>query len=300
MSATLLVMAAGLATRYGGNKQIEPVGPYGGLLFEYAIYDAIKAGFNRVVFVIRESMYAYFNQRIKSKIDTNIEVLFAFQEFYTLPGNYIPSVMRIKPYGTVHAVYCAKDVIDGSFIVINADDYYGETTYRSLYQAMISLHATGEAVMAVYKLKNTLSINGDVTRGLCNINPNRTLHRITETYHIKGNQRGDIYSYNPLVGDRRLDPETPVSMNVWGFTPWIFNEIGSALVAFLEHLDPHDLQAEFPLPIAIDSLLQSGRLDVHTVENDETWYGITYPDDIHDVRAALLKKHLYGTYPEHL
>ena len=223
MNTTLLIMAAGLGSRYGGNKQIDRIGPNGEILMEYSIYDAVEAGFNKVVFVIRKSMDAQFREMIGDKIAQKVEVAYAYQEYDTLPDGFIPPEGRTKPYGTVHAVVCAMDLIHEPFAVINADDYYGKDAFAAMYASLQGLRDTEtKASMVAYYLKNTVSRNGHVTRGICEVDETGHLVKVTETYSILPFPDGTIRDIHDNPDGIILDPDALVSMNLWGFSPAFF------------------------------------------------------------------------------
>ena len=294
MATTLLIMAAGLGSRYGGNKQIDRIGPGGEILMEYSIHDAVRAGFDRVVFVIRRSMAETFHAMIGEKIARQVEVRYAFQEYDSLPG-FVPPEGRTKPYGTVHAVTCARDVIDGPFAVINADDYYGRDAFAAMAKQLQTMQGR-EAAMVGYRLRNTVSENGCVTRGVCQVDENGCLASVEERYEILPYPDGTIR-------DRRLNPEgdilppdAPVSMNFWGFTPWFFDAAEGELAAFLQgEGDP--MKKEYPLPTLVDTLMKKCRLPVKMLTTEAVWFGVTYKEDKDSVAAELKKLHEAGFYP---
>lgn len=300
MSATLLIMAAGLGSRYGGDKQVDTIGPNDEILMEYSIYDAVAAGFDKVVFVIRKSMDAMFREKIGNKIARRVQVAYAYQESDTLPQGFIPPAPRTKPYGTVHAVYCAREAISGPFAVINADDYYGKSAFQTVYDSLSALPAEGRAAMVAYYLKNTVSENGAVTRGVCGRGPDGTLQKVTETYKIEPCPDGTIRDFDTADQGAVLDPDALVSMNFWAFTPWIFAKLEKAMDAFVKRLAPDDLKTEYPLPVMIDEMMRAGEITVDVLETDAVWFGVTYPEDKLYVRGELRKLHDQGAYPHQL
>lgn len=300
MSATLLIMAAGLGSRYGGNKQVDGLGPNGEILMEYGIYDAIEAGFDKVVFVIRKSMDELFREKIGDKIAARVAVEYAYQEDDTLPQGFTPPASRTKPYGTVHAVYCAHKIINEPFAVINADDYYGKSAYRIMYDSLKTLPATGRASMVGYYLKNTLSKSGAVTRGICACRADGTLKKVTETYQIRACADGTVRDFAISEEGVLLDENALASMNFWGFTPWIFHELNEMLGAFVLTLKSDELKAEYPLPVMVDACMQKGTLAVDVLETDAIWFGVTYPEDKQTVSQALKALHGASMYPEKL
>ena len=246
MKITLVIMAAGLGSRYGGNKQVEGVGPHGEILMEYAIYDALRAGFGKVVFVIKPEMSEMMEHlcvRLRQK--TAVEAVCAVQDYGSLPDFYTIPQGRVKPYGTVHALLCAREAVDGPCCVINADDYYGIDAYQTLYDALLRLPPEGQAAMVGYLLKNTASLHGTVTRGLCTLRDG-FLESVQETLKIQLYPDGSL---RDLKADRALDPESVVSMNFWGFMPSIFPVMQDYFEDFLRHDDGSNLKSECLLPV---------------------------------------------------
>lgn len=278
---TLVVMAAGMGSRFGGMKQISPVGPNGEILLDFSVYDAVKAGFTKVVFIIREENEADFRRVIGDRISERIAVEYVYQDMSILPQG------RKKPFGTGHAVLCCMGRVNEPFAVINADDYYGKEAFRQIYEHLKSARGMDFSMVA-FDLKNTLTDNGTVSRGVCDVNGDR-LVSITERTKIKNMSYTDD-------GERwiTLPDDTVVSMNFWGFTPEFF----PALKADFEHfLATADLQKdEFYLPFAVDKLLQSGAASVKVLYSHDKWYGMTYREDIAAVRSALTAKINDGEY----
>lgn len=278
---TLVVMAAGMGSRFGGMKQISPVGPNGEILLDFSVYDAVKAGFTKVVFIIREENEADFRRVIGDRISERIAVEYVYQDMSILPQG------RKKPFGTGHAVLCCMGRVNEPFTVINADDYYGKEAFRQIYEHLKSARGMDFSMVA-FDLKNTLTDNGTVSRGVCDVSGDR-LVSITERTKIKNMSYTDD-------GERwiTLPDDTVVSMNFWGFTPEFF----PALKADFEHfLATADLQKdEFYLPFAVDKLLQSGAASVKVLYSHDKWYGMTYREDIATVRSALTAKINDGEY----
>ena len=301
MKTTLLIMAAGLGSRYSGNKQTDQMGPHGEILMEYSIYDAIQAGFDKVVFVIRESMGEVFRQTIGDRIAKKVEVHYAFQEYDSLPGGFTAPEGRTKPYGTVHAVLAAKDVIHEPFAVINADDYYGKDAFRAMADCLHRMQGKREqAAMMAYYLGNTISENGTVTRGVCDTDAAGNLIRVTETYKIRRDTDGVIKDYENDPAGVPLKENALVSMNFWGFTPWFFEAAETRLEAFLKSPEGDPLTKEFVLPALVDRLMHEVCLPVEVLETNAVWFGITYQEDKAAVQAALKALHDRGDYPESL
>lgn len=294
---TLLIMAAGLGARYGGNKQIDNLGPHGEILMEYSISDAIEAGFDRVVFVIKKDMESIMKEKVGNRISKKVEVSYAFQEYDTLPGGFLPPEDRTKPYGTVHAVLCAKDLIHEPFAVINADDYYGKEAFKVIRHSLLIMPEKCHASMVGYKLRNTVSEHGQVTRGICSVSEQGKLTGVAETYRIALLKNGIIQD---MENDKQLDADSLVSMNFWGFTPWIFEMADEALASFLTSLEPGEQKKEYPLPVMVDALMQSHRIEVDVLSTDATWFGVTFQEDRPTVREELLRLHQKGAYSDQL
>ncbi len=301
MNTTLLIMAAGLGSRYGGNKQIDRIGPNGEILMEYSIHDAIEAGFDKVVFVIRKSMDELFREAIGNKISRKVHVEYAYQEYESLPGGFRAPEDRTKPYGTVHAVTCAKNVISEPFAVINADDYYGKDAFKAMAECLRRMqNTTGRASMVAYYLKNTVSENGHVTRGICSKDADGNLLKVTETYKILPFPDGTIRDINDDPEGVVLDPNALVSMNFWGFAPSFFGEAEKYLEAFLKNGEGDPLKKEYVLPSLVDTLMREQGLKVEVLSTDAVWFGVTYKEDKAYVAGELKKLHDSGAYPEKL
>lgn len=298
MHTTLLVMAAGLGSRFGGNKQIAKVGPNGELLLHYSIHDAAAAGFDKVVFVIKRAMEADFRSLLADGIPAGVEVHYAFQEFDSLPGGFIPPDGRVKPYGTVHAVLAAKDVIAEPFAVINADDYYGKDAFVTMADSLRRMQGQENvASMVAYCLKNTVSENGTVTRGVCEKDAQGNLAKVTETYGIRPFPDGTIRDVHDSEEGVILDPDAPVSMNFWGLTPWFFRAAERDLIAFLRDESGDPMKKECVLPVEIDRLMHTDGLTVEVLHTNAVWFGVTYLADKEYVSGELRKLHAQGAYP---
>ena len=298
MKTTLLIMAAGLGSRYGGNKQIDRIGPNGEILMEYSIHDAVEAGFNKVVFVIRKSMDQLFREMIGDKVSKKVEVQYAYQEYETLPDGFVPPEGRTKPYGTVHAVVCAKSLINEPFAVINADDYYGKDAFVAMYDSLQRLRtAQNKASMVAYYLKNTISKNGHVTRGICSTDENGHLVKVVETYSILPFPDGTIRDINDDPNGVILDPDALVSMNLWGFAPSFFESGEKYLSAFLKDDTGDPLKKECLLPALVDTLMHTEGLQVEVLSTKAVWFGVTYKEDKEYVASELKKLHDNGSYP---
>lgn len=299
MGATLLIMAAGMGSRYGGNKQVDGLGPNGEILMEYSIYDAIRAGFDKVVFVIKPGMKETLASICGDRIAKKVKVDYAFQDFSSVPSFYHIPEERTKPFGTVHAVLVARDYIDQPFAVINADDYYGVSAFSTIYEKLQTLAPEGEATMVGYQLQNTVSKNGTVSRGVCHA-VNGNLDKVVETLKIKLCENGEIRDIDAGEPGELLDPLAPVSMNFWGFTPWIFGKLEEYFATFLKGLAPDAIKAECLLPVFVDKLMHEGELTVPMLTTDAVWFGVTYKEDKPFVQAELRKLHESGVYPASL
>ena len=300
MKAALVIMAAGLGSRYGGNKQVDGVGPQGEMLMEYSIYDAVRAGFTKVVFIIkpdmRELMDRLWGDRtLITKTGEPLEVCYAMQDFTSIPDYYTIPAGRTKPFGTAHAVLCARPYLSEPFCVINADDYYGVDAYRAMYEELQRLPRQGRATMVGYLLKNTVSANGTVSRGVCRVEDG-WLRGIHETLKIQLFPDGSIADV--AEGQHReLAPDTVVSMNFWGFMPSIFQELEASFDHFLRCEAGDNIKAECLLPGMVGDLLEQGRLEVSVLHSADRWFGMTYHEDRQAVAAELQKLHAGGVYP---
>lgn len=299
MNTTLVVMAAGMASRYGGNKQITGMGPNDEILLEYSVHDAIRAGFDKVVFIIRPDMLDAVKRICGDKLAKKIQVEYAFQDYSSLPAWYQVPEGRTKPFGTVHAVLCARDCVKEPFAVINADDYYGVDSYQKMRDFLVSSKDPSRAAMVGYRLKNTVSIHGAVTRGVCKVVDGRMVD-VDEVAKIRLYEDGRIADTSAGEPGRDLDPDALVSMNFWGFQPGIFDQMQLYFEEFLKSVDPADIKAECLLPVMMDSLLKRGAVTVEMLETEAVWFGVTYQEDRPLVQKALLELHAKGVYPEKL
>lgn len=303
MKVSLVIMAAGLGSRYGGSKQVDGIGPHHEILMEYSIYDALRAGFSKVVFIIKPEMEEMMERlcgsylRKKTALDGSpVEVAYAFQDFSSVPDFYAIPAGRTKPFGTVHALLCAADVVHEPCCVINADDYYGIDAYRTIYQELTRLPAEGRATMVGYLLKNTASLHGTVSRGICTVEDGRLLS-VREALKVQLYADGSL---RDLAEDRPLAPETVVSMNFWGFMPSIFPALRAYFEEFLRHEAGDNIKAECLLPVMVDSQMRAGKLEVSVLESADRWFGMTYQQDREVVAEELKQLHAQGAYPEDL
>ena len=300
--AALVIMAAGLGSRFGGGiKQLAPVGPGGEIIMDYSIYDALEAGFDKIVFVIRKDLEKDFKEVIGNRIEKQADVDYVYQELDDIPGKYRTKFSdRTKPWGTGQAILCCKDVVDTPFLVINADDYYGKSAFREAYEYLTRIPDTGkiQICMVGFVLKNTLSDNGGVTRGLCKVDGQGMLTGITETHNIE--KDGDRAVIREADRVKDLDADTPVSMNMWGLTPAFFEILESGFERFLNDTPAEDLKSEYLLPTIIGDLLMEGKVSVKVLKSEDQWFGVTYKEDREAVMNAVRKLIENGVYPASL
>ncbi len=300
--AALVVMAAGMGSRFGdGIKQLEPVGPNGEIIMEYSIYDALKAGFDKVVFVIRRDLESSFRDAVGKRIEQITDVAYVYQEVEDIPDLYRERFAgRTKPWGTGQAILCCKDAVSCPFLVINADDYYGKQAYTEAYQYLTkgSNGSGTEICMIGFVLKNTLSDNGAVTRGLCQAGADGMLKKIVETKNIEKLEGGAVVRSES--GDQRVDADSLVSMNMWGLQPEFFSVLESGFEEFLEGLETGEAKAEYLLPTIIGGLLEEDRASVKVLQSSDKWFGVTYKEDKESVAASVRKLVDEGIYPEKL
>ena len=288
---SLLVMAAGMGSRYGGLKQLDAVGPSGETIIDYSVYDAIQAGFNKVVFIIRKDFEDEFKSQITDKYTGKIQVEFAFQDLHDLPDGFTCPEGRNKPWGTGHAILAASDLIHEPFVAINGDDFYGRESFKIVADYYLS--GADDFSMVAFQLDKTLSTFGGVTRGLCTVQEGK-LDTVIETGELQRTEQG-------VTSDRniKLDGSEPVSMNVWGFTPVLFKYLKDLFVEFL-HDEGNELKSEYLIPSVVNDLIQSGREDVHVLRSASSWFGVTYKDDRPFVMGEIQKLIDRGTYPKQL
>lgn len=300
MHASLVIMAAGIGSRYGGNKQTDGVGPHGEILMEYGVYDAVRAGFDKVVFIIKPDMRELMERlcgRMAAGLRTAdgrpVEVCYAYQDSTSLPAWYTAPEGRTKPFGTAHAVLCTRELVHEPFCVINADDYYGVDAYRTMYSALRTIPAEGAAAMVGYMLRNTVTAHGTVSRGVCHVKDG-CLTDIHETLKIALLPDGTIRDEASGV---TLEGDAVVSMNFWGFMPSIFQELEAYFDHFLRCEAGDNIKAECLLPGMVGDLLEQGRLEVSVLHSADRWFGMTYHEDRQAVAAELQKLHAGGVYP---
>ncbi len=299
---TLVIMAAGMGSRYGGLKQIDPVGPNGEIIMEYSIYDAIKAGFSKVVFIIKEEIEETFREVIGKKIEGLIDVEYVYQNIDNVPPGFAVPEGRVKPWGTGHAVLSAKSAVKTPFAVINADDFYGADTYRLLNDFLSNNDDREDKYkycMVGFILENTLTEHGHVARGVCNADASGNLVDIHERTKIM--KFGSETKYTEDDRNWILIPEgSIVSMNTWGFNPSFFNELEEQFPIFLKNSRENIIKAEFFLPTVVDSLIKSGKADVKVLSTPDKWYGVTYQEDKPVVKKSIGDMVLSRKYPKNL
>ena len=303
MKTTLLIMAAGIGSRFGGGiKQLEPVGPNGEIIMDYSIHDAMKAGFGRVICIIKPENREIFEERIGRR-HTAAKIEYAYQRMTDLPAGYTIPEGRQKPWGTAHAVMCCAGMLREPFAVINADDYYGPEAFQVMYD-YLSTHADDEFYrycMVSYLLKNTLSENGSVARGVCIKNEDGTLQSVTERTRIEPCGGGAHYTEDGGESWVDLPGDTPVSMNLWGFGKSFLDEADRRFAGWLrENLPKNPLKCEYFLPTVASELIDEGKAAVTVLKSTDKWYGVTYREDKPTVVAAIAQKTQEGLYPENL
>ena len=296
-------MAAGIGSRFGGGiKQLEPVGPSGEIIMDYSIYDAMEAGFDKVVFVIRKDLEADFKEVIGNRIEKIIDVAYAFQEVSDIPSVYKEAYAdRTKPWGTGQAILCCKDVVKEPFLVINADDYYGKQAYVEAYNHLVSGQKESDKIqisMVGFVLGNTLSENGGVTRGVCKVDENQMLTDIVETKNIV--KIGEGAAIRTEEGDTPIDIDSPVSMNMWGLQPEFLGILETGFEAFLNNCVSDYMKSEYLLPTIIGDLLKSEKAEVTVLQSKDKWFGVTYKEDKDAVMASVRGLVDAGVYPERL
>ena len=302
-NTTLVIMAAGIGSRFGGGiKQLEKMGPNGEIIMDYSIYDAKEAGFNKVVCIIRKDIEEDFKEIIGRGIEKVMDVEYVFQSLDDIPEGFKVPAERKKPWGTGQAVLCCKGVVNEPFAVINADDYYGKEGFKKVHDYLVSESTSDkqyDMCMAGFILKNTLSENGGVTRGVCVVDENDYLTQVVETGGIELTSEGTI-AHEDNGRDMDITPEQHVSMNMWGFPPEFLNELETGFVDFLEDIPEDEVKREYLLPSIVDQMIQSGKASVKVLETQDKWFGVTYKEDKEGVVASIKKLIADGVYPENL
>ncbi len=299
----LVVMAAGMGSRYGGLKQIDPVGSQGEAILDYSVYDAYEAGFETVVIIIKEAIKQDFLSTVGKRLEKSpVEIRYAYQELDKLPAGYTVPEGRTKPWGTAHAVLCAEEAIGGApFAVINADDYYGKEAFRVIYNQLLNTQDPYDYCMVGYELCKTVTENGSVARGICVTNDQGYLTEVTERTCIEQYEGGIHYTEDSGATWVDVAPETIVSMNMWGFQPSFLTEIKERFSAYLdEYLPKNPMKCEYFLPLPTSQLIQEGKARIRVLSSADRWYGVTYAADKPVVVAALKAMTEEGKYPDGL
>lgn len=299
----LVIMAAGMGSRYGGLKQIDPVDAKGRIIMDFSIFDAKRAGFEKVIFIIKKEQEDLFREAVGDRVSEYMEVSYAYQEINNIPAGFQVPEGRVKPWGTAHAVYSCKDMIDGPFAVINADDYYGSHAFQVIYD-FLTTHEDDEKyryTMVGYVLENTLTENGHVARGVCETDENGHLVGICERTRIEKHGEQAEYTEDDGKTWTALPNDSIVSMNMWGFTPSMLTELKNRFPKFLEeNLEKNPLKCEYFLPSVVGELLAEEKATVQVLKSTDKWYGVTYKEDKPVVVAAIKRMKAEGLYPEYL
>ena len=294
MDTTLVIMAAGIGSRFGGGiKQLEKFGPNGEIIMDYSIHDALEAGFNKVVFIIRKDIEKDFREIIGNRIEKICKVDYAYQELDDLPAGFKKPEGRTKPWGTGQAVLSCKGKVNEPFIIINADDYYGKEAFKKVHDFLVSAEPK-KYCGAGFILKNTLSDNGGVTRGVCKVDEDMMLIDIVETSDIVKTPTGAV------AGGKEIDANSYVSMNMWGVTPEYIDLLEKGFIKFLSELKDGDIKSEFLVPIYMDELIKSGEVSVKMLETNDKWFGVTYKEDTQAVKDAFKELYDKGVYNTNL
>ena len=300
--STLVIMAAGMGSRFGGIKQLEPLGPSGEIIIDYSIYDAIEAGFNKVVFIIRKDIEKDFREVVGNHIAEHVQVEYVFQSLDDLPTGYSKPEGRVKPWGTGQAILACKDVVKEPFVEINADDYYGKEGFKKIHSYLKDLEnkdSKYDYCMAGFLLGNTLSDNGTVTRGVCKTDKDGMLVTVNETFEIA--KKGEkAIGYDENDNEKVMELDTPVSMNMWGFTPEFIDELEANFTNFLDNIKEGDIKAEYLLPEIVAKMLKENKATVKVLESNDKWYGITYQEDKAKVKEYFKSLVDEGIYPNKL
>lgn len=298
----LVILAAGIGSRFGGGiKQLAPVGPNGEIIMDYSIHDALEAGFNKVVFIIRKDIEADFKRIIGKRIEKITEVVYAYQELSDLPMGFAVPEGRVKPWGTGHALLACRDVLNEPFAVINADDYYGKGGFQKIHEYLINEDSDNDILdmcMAGFVLGNTLSENGGVTRGICQMSENGFLTDVCETSNLVKTEQGAAVDIDGTLTP--VDANSLVSMNMWGFTPGFMKVLEDGFPQFLFDIKDGDLKAEYLLPMIVNQLIHEKRAQVRVLKTHDTWFGVTYQEDKQSVMNAFEKLIKNGVYAERL
>lgn len=298
---SLVIMAAGMGSRYGGLKQIDPVDEQGHIIMDFSIFDAMAAGFEKVVFIIKKANEDVFKESIGNRISEKVQVEYVYQELDKIPEGFSVPQGREKPFGTGHAILCCRDVLDGPFVVINADDYYGRHAYKAVYDYLVNHQDDTKYryAMVGYALKNTLTDHGHVARGICRTDEEGFLKEIEERTHIEKRGEGAAFTEDDGRSWTNLSMDSIVSMNMWGFSRSILEELETGFTEFLRNeLPENPLKAEYFLPTAVGGLLREGKASVQVLASQDKWYGVTYKEDKKMVVDAIAGLKRQGLYPE--
>ncbi|MCD4770370.1 MAG: nucleotidyltransferase [Bacteroidales bacterium] len=300
MKPTLLVLAAGMGSRYGGNKQLDTVGPNGETIIDFSIFDAVRAGFGKILFIIRRDIEEQIIEAFIKPLQGVVKVDYVFQEIDNLPGDLKPSSGsgRTKPWGTSHAILVAREKINEPFGVINADDYYGVDSFRTLHDFLVNDDNDNNYCIVGYKMANTLSEHGHVNRGVCKVDDNRMLQDIVETRMIEKRSDG-VFAPSDNGGFKSFTGEEIVSMNLWGFKPSCFNYLEKEFISFIDRSN-NDPKAELDIPTSMDVFIKRGEVSIKILMTDEKWFGVTYREDKPYVVEGIQKLFDNGTYPSKL
>ncbi len=297
---TLVIMAAGMGSRYGGLKQMDPIGPKGEIILDYSVYDAIEAGFDKVIFVIKREIEEDFKAIMQGKYEDKIKVGYAYQDINNLPDGYSVPEGRAKPWGTGHAVLSCDGMIDGPFAVINSDDYYGKEAFRLICDKLKNSKSENEFCMVGFKIENTLTENGYVARGICQTDAEGYLTDIVERTKIALRDGKILFTEDDGESWTEIEKGSTVSMNCWGFSNMMMTELKNRFAAFLDKNEDNMLKCEYFLPFVVDDLLKEGKISVKVMDTAEKWYGVTYKEDKQTVVDAIRQKMVDGIYPENL
>lgn len=295
----VVIMAAGIGSRYGnGIKQLETVGPNGEIIMDYSIFDALEAGFNKIVFIIRKSIEKEFKEVIGKRIEKLAPVEYVFQELDDLPEGFFLPEGREKPWGTGQAVLVCKGILKEPFVIINADDYYGKEAFIKIHDYLVT-HEESIPLsfcMAGFMLGNTLSPNGEVTRGVCTVDEGGNLSSVTETFHIKKQADGTVKGEDESGKQMILSVDNLVSMNMWGVTPGVFTDLEAGFVDFLKSMNDGEKKKEYLLPVLMDDLIKRGKAKVAVLKTNDKWFGVTYQEDKEEVRNQISRLIEEGQY----
>lgn len=303
MKPVLVIMAAGMGSRYGGLKQIDPIDGHGDKIIDFSIYDAMEAGFEKVIFIIKKGIEQAFKEQIGDRISKHMQVEYVYQELDKIPAGYDIPKGREKPWGTGHAILCCKDVVDGPFAVINADDYYGKSAFKTIYNQLSSVEddENYQYTMVGYQLCNTLTENGHVARGVCSMDTRNKLTDIHERTKIEKHGNQIEYTEDGGVTWIPLADDTVVSLNLWGFTKSMLGELDRRFAAFLDReIAENPLKCEYFLPFVVDELLKEHKAEVTVLQSVDRWYGVTYKEDKALVVKAIEDLKTQGLYPDQL